>query len=119
MQWEEDLSVKDKFGESNKMFCDLEKACLSVDDKCESLPTAMVDIQKDTIERMANEFDKRLQANAATITERISASADNAGERLPALLAIQRQSSSDTILSNTMSVRCENIRRRITLFTRD
>ena len=91
MQWEEDLSVKDKFGESNKMFCDLEKACLSIDDKCESLPTAMVDIQKDTIERMANEFDKRLQANAATITERISASADNAGERLPALLALQRQ----------------------------
>ena len=91
MQWQEDKTIKDKFGETNKMFCDLENACISIDDNCESLPTAMVDIQKQTIEKMAGEFDKRLQENAATITERISSFADNAGERLPALLALQRQ----------------------------
>ena len=43
---------------------------------------------------MANEFDKRLQANAATITEYDSA--DNAGER--ALLALQDRCFLDDII---------------------
>lgn len=90
-QWLQDESAADKSGDTSKMYCDLEPECITVDDKCESLPVAMMEMQKDTIKDMADEFDKRLQKNADAIFKKIKSEAENARDRLPALLALQKQ----------------------------
>lgn len=69
-KWNRDETIDENvFSPDNKMFCNLSKnnSCIEVDDKCSSLDKVYVDIEKENIKKIINEFDKDLKENADAI----------------------------------------------------
>jgi hypothetical protein len=67
-KWIRDETIDDEiYSTDNTMFCNLNTDCIEVNEKCNSLGDAYLDVQKENITKMVNEFDKDLDANADAI----------------------------------------------------
>ena len=87
--WIRDESIPEStMADTNSLFCNLDDKCISVKDDCVSLPTASIDIQKDTAKQMIEEFSERLKSGSEAMDEKRIAAASNASSRLAPLMQL-------------------------------
>ena len=76
--------------DKQKMFCNLSDNCISLNDKCDSNPSATTDIQKITVDKMVNEFVDSLKKNASEIDDMIMKVTENSRGRLNSLINMKK-----------------------------
>lgn len=67
--------------DSNSIFCNLSEKCIYIDDKCNAMSKAGLDIQKNIFDKMISEFDESLISNVEKIDEYIDNATQNAQSR--------------------------------------
>uniref|UniRef100_A0A6C0CPR1 Uncharacterized protein n=1 Tax=viral metagenome TaxID=1070528 RepID=A0A6C0CPR1_9ZZZZ len=90
--WIRDEEINDNVtADKSKLFCNLTDNCISLNNSCDSNPTATVDIQKITVDKMVNEFVDSLKKNAEDIDTMILKVSENARGRLESLIRLKNE----------------------------
>ena len=88
-KWSLDKSLSvDKFLTTNKIFCDMQKDCLNVKDKCEDVKTSKKMLENDDINKILHNFDNKYEDSINKIREKLLKSLETRKTYLEKILEI-------------------------------
>ncbi len=90
--WERDTSITDEiFSDTNKLFCNLDNKCFSINNECLDSKEAELEMQRDNISKIMKEFDNELLQNASNMNSIITKNFEDAIKRIDFYKNIERK----------------------------